>query len=120
MKYKEEIEKYRVQHRPYESPSGMLYGLFEAPFKSSTLRFMSSGMSEWEHVSVSLANRCPNWQEMCFVKALFWDDDETVIQFHPPKSEYVNNHNYCLHLWKPPYEVKLPPTIFVGIKGMEL
>lgn len=71
----------------------------------------------WEHVSVSLfknlfsgnrklrrmatVKRCPTWEEMSYVKDLFWKDDEEVVQFHPPKSEYVNLHNYCLHLWKP-------------------
>lgn len=71
----------------------------------------------WEHVSVSLPNRCPNWPEMCFVKELFWDDEECVIQFHPPKSEYVNNHPYCLHMWRdlvsPP---RMPSSHFVGVK----
>ena len=34
-------------------------------------------------------------------KALFWDEDDCVIQYHPPRSEYVNNHQNCLHLWRP-------------------
>lgn len=72
----------------------------------------------WEHVSVSTESRPPNWPEMCFVKDLFWADDECVIQFHPPRSEYVNNHPHCLHLWKPPYEVVLPPSILVGMKNL--
>jgi hypothetical protein len=64
----------------------------------------------WEHVSVSLENRTPNWKEMCFVKEMFWDDEDTVIQFHPPKSRYVNTHPYCLHLWRPIKEtIPLPP-----------
>jgi len=71
----------------------------------------------WEHVSVSTRRRCPNWQEMCFVKDLFWDEEECVIQFHPPKSQYVNNHNFCLHLWRPVDDhVRLPPSILVGVK----
>ena len=58
---------------------------------------------------------------MCFVKNLFWGEDETVVQFHPPKSEYVNNHPYCLHLWRNTRTgYKLPPSILVGIKGLEL
>jgi hypothetical protein len=69
----------------------------------------------WEHVSVSLSNRCPNWPEMCFVKDLFWEDEEIVFQLHPSKSEWINNYPYCLHLWRnvgidPP----TPPGIFVG------
>ena len=35
----------------------------------------------WDHVSVSVAGRCPTWLEMCFVKSLFWDDEDTVIQY---------------------------------------
>lgn len=55
---------------------------------------------EWEHVSVSLSNRCPTWGEMCFVKSIFWDKDDLVVQYHPPESEYINTHSYCLHLWR--------------------
>ena len=75
----------------------------------------------WEHVSVSLSNRCPNWPEMCFVKSLFWRGDEAVVQFHPPESDYVNNHPYCLHMWRDTlHEQRLPPSILVGIAGLEL
>ena len=71
----------------------------------------------WEHVSVSTRRRVPNWQEMCFVKDLFWTSDECVIQFHPPRSEYVNNHPNCLHLWRPKdNHVRLPSSILVGDK----
>jgi hypothetical protein len=69
----------------------------------------------WEHVSVSARNRCPNWPEMCFVKELFWEDEECVFQLHPPKSQYVNNHPFCLHLWKDIREpLRLPSAHFVG------
>jgi len=68
----------------------------------------------WEHVSVSYPMRCPTWEEMCFIKNIFWDEKETVIQFHPKKTNYVNTHKYCLHLWKPlKEEIQLPPTMCV-------
>lgn len=71
----------------------------------------------WEHVSVSLRNRCPNWPEMCFVKDLFWKPEEAVIQLHPPKSDYVNIHEYCLHMWRPlEASIPLPPSFMVGPK----
>lgn len=54
----------------------------------------------WEHVSVSLSDRCPTWAEMCRVKELFWGPEDCVVQFHPAKSEYVNVHPNCLHLWR--------------------
>lgn len=62
---------------------------------------IADGESDWEHVSVSTKSRCPTWQEMCFIKSLFWSDEDCVLQYHPPKSEYVNVHSYCLHLWRP-------------------
>lgn len=68
----------------------------------------------WEHVSVSMKSRNPNWQEMCFVKDLCWREDELVLQFHPPKDKYVNNHPHCLHLWRPQDgHVRLPPRLLV-------
>lgn len=72
----------------------------------------------WEHVSVSTRRRTPNWQEMCFAKDLFWSDEECVIQFHPPRSEYVNNHPHCLHLWRHVDGHKMPPSILVGYKDL--
>lgn len=68
----------------------------------------------FEHVSVSLQHRCPTWAEMDFVKRLFWDDDELVLQLHVPKSKHINRHNFCLHMWKPlGVEIPLPPDICV-------
>ena len=78
----------------------------------------------WEHVSVTIykkknlepVKRCPFWHEMNAVKDVFWTFDETVMQLHPPKAEYVNNHPYCLHLWKPVgVEIQRPNPILVGL-----
>lgn len=53
---------------------------------------------------------------MCFIKDLFFGPNECVMQLHPPKSEYINNHPYCLHLWRPQnIEIPRPPQIMVGI-----
>jgi hypothetical protein len=89
------------------------------------LRILSSGTGPdaegWEHVSVSTERRIPNWIEMCFVKNLFWREDECAVQYHPAKSEYVNHHPNCLHIWKPINAVMpTPPSIFVGPKEGEV
>lgn len=71
----------------------------------------------WEHVSVSTAARCPTWEEMCLIKSLFWDPEDLVLQLHPPESDYVNQHPYCLHLWRPiGLELPRPPALAVGIR----
>ena len=58
--------------------------------------------SGWEHVSVHVMEygrqRIPTWKEMCAVKDIFWNDDEWVVQYHPAKDQYVNDHACVLHL----------------------
>jgi hypothetical protein len=72
-------------------------------------------LAGWEHVSVSVAGKHPpNWQEMSWVKDHFWRDDETVVQLHPARSQYVNIHPNCLHLWRQiGREHPLPPQVLV-------
>ena len=90
-------------------------GSFVVPYLTEILRVIVSDGEGWEHVSVSLRHRCPTWGEMCYIKDLFWEAEECVIQYHPPKSEYVNCHPFCLHLWRPTAgEILLPPKCFVG------
>lgn len=73
----------------------------------------------WEHVSVHAIDRrdrsrTPNWREMCAVKRAFWDDEDAVMQLHPRRSSYVNNHQHTLHLWRPTEaEIPTPPTVMV-------
>ena len=82
------------------------------------LKVIASDGEGWEHVSVSLPTRCPTWAEMCFIKGLFWDAEDCVVQFHPPEVEYVNNHSFCLHLWRPTgSQIDMPPGWMVGIKA---
>jgi hypothetical protein len=103
----------------YNSRRGEPNGAFriEGPL-GVPLRIISSGVDFeflWEHVSVSTDMRCPVWEEMCFVKDLFWPEDEAVMQIHPPSHDYVNHHPYCLHLWRPMrVKIPLPPSILVG------
>ena len=103
----------------YGSPAGEDYGRFEI-MTNNRVRLcvlLSPGSEEipWEHVSVSTTTRCPTWEEMAWVKSLFFEDEETVIQYHPPRSQYVNLHPYCLHLWRPTFtELPVPPMIAVG------
>jgi len=125
VKLSQELERGRVLNGPYGTHHGDKWGLFliDGPC-GRKLRIISSGDdgdlgNRWEHVSVSLENRCPNWPEMCFVKSLFWDDEDTVMQLHPPKSRWINNHQFCLHLWRSlDQEIPLPPDIAVGHKDL--
>ena len=73
----------------------------------------------WCHVSVAPYKRniIPDWHSMCMIKDIFWNEDEAVIQVHPPKNQYVNNLENCLHLWECYYKpMVLPPSCMVGIR----
>ena len=92
-------------------------GYFRFERDGITYNCIASDGAGWEHVSVSLnKKRCPTWDEMCTVKMMFWDDPEDiVVQYHPPKRLYVNNHPYCLHLWRfIDFDMPVPPRNLVG------
>lgn len=114
------IEKYRRPHPlGFEHEAGDPHGWFEIPGpEHKILRTMSSPEGDdWRHVSVSVFDRCPTWGEMCFIRGLFFAPESVVVQFHPQKSEYVNNARYCLHLWEwMPGKFPTPPSILIGIK----
>jgi len=93
-------------------------GAFKMRLNGNNFVILASNGGGWEHVSVSTSSRCPKWEEMCYFKDLFFSDDEVVVQYHPAKSEYVNNMQFCLHLWKPlEAEMPTPSSIMVGFKN---
>lgn len=74
----------------------------------------------WEHLCVSgNNNKVPSWDVMCATKDIFWEDEECCIEYHPRKSQYVNNHEGCLHIWKPiDVELPEPDPFLLGIQGL--
>lgn len=95
------VEKYRIERN---IPVGESY-IVNHPTTRAKLCVIASIDDGWEHVSVSLANRNPSWDEMCYIKKVFFEDEDLCLQFHPRKSQYVNHHPHCLHMWKPPEHV---------------
>lgn len=131
-----EIDRWRIPHplklanAPEVRPWG---GAFLIPFRDPTIAFgrkvdlrviasrADPGSDEptmlWDHASVSTSSRCPTWDEMEFVKRLFFERDETAMQLHVPPAEHINNHDYCLHIWRPLLiAIPRPPEIMVGIQ----
>ena len=113
-------EKYRVKAAGRLS-SDRRYGnnglfVIKRPDRKRDIRTIAGAGGGWEHVSVTIigVQRCPNWSEMCLVKRLFWDAEDTVIQYHPAKKDYINIHDYCLHLWRPiAGGFPIPPKDFI-------
>ena len=121
--FAEKIEAGRITHGLFASVRGQPFGAFlvQGPCGRELKIIASDGVNTepqlngWKNVSVSVQGKHPpNWQEMNWVKEQFWDDDETVVQFHPKRSSYVNIHPNCLHLWRrTDAEYPLPPTLLV-------
>ena len=91
-------------------------GVFMVPFASTgvALRVVASSGEGWDHVSVSVKNRTPNWYEMQHIHRLFFRDDEIAWQYHFPKSEHISIHPNCLHLWRAhDFSLPRPPVEFV-------
>jgi hypothetical protein len=117
-------EEYRIQPEGFASKAGEPFGLFfifHGPL-GRPLKIIANGASEesagWEHVSVSIVGDkrrpCPSWVEMAFVKGLFWNAEDCVVEFHVPATDHVNVHEGCLHLWRnPTAEFPRPPQILV-------
>ena len=113
MKTKEEILQANHLQVVSQGPDGGAGWIHFAGSREKAGVVWSWGMG-WEHVSVSFNRRCPTWAEMCKVKDMFWPEDETVVQYHPKKKNYVNVHEYCLHLWrKKGVDFEEPPTMLV-------
>jgi hypothetical protein len=94
-------------------------GAFCLRLRGQVLQVIISDGEGWDHVSVSCTNRCPTWAEMCWVKDIFFEPEESVMQLHPPKSEWISNHPNCLHLWRPQaQEIPSPPSYMVGFKSL--
>ena len=109
------LEKYRIKGIEKSVPFMTDYimknkgntGVFEfrQPGSGKRLFVLSSDSCGWDHISVHIPKKgkkqpLPTWDDMCFVKAVFFDEEEVVCQFHPRETEYVNVHPGTLHLWK--------------------
>lgn len=93
------VEPYRVAH-PLGGMGDATNGVALIPGPRRHLRVIFSGGDNWDHVSVSTPGQPPTWEEMCFIKDLFFESEECVVQFHPPRSVYKNQHRSCLHMWR--------------------
>jgi len=105
-------EEYPKEHPLYSSKQDGNNGVFNL---GRGMMCLASDGAGWEHVSVSFQNHTPTWDDMAGVKKIFWDEEDCVVQYHPPRSAHVNYHPFCLHLWRPiDQTIPMPPTILVG------
>ena len=117
-----ELERYRRRGKALPphwqgNDGGEFAGIFSVPFHGRDLFVIATADPEWDHVSVSKARKCPPWTEMCHIKNLFFLESETAMQLHVSASDHVNDHPFCLHLWRPTapgVTIPRPPSFLVG------
>lgn len=110
------INKFRIRH-PKGGMGDSGHGVFIVKSSSTgkRLQAVASTGEGWDHVSVSLPDRCPTWEEMAQIKKLFFWDYEYVIQYHPAKEDHINYQKFCLHLWRPQREdIPMPPKWMIA------
>ena len=80
--------------------------LFRSPISIMNKLYVlaSEDGNRYEHVSAHGVDErgnlyTPHWDEMCYIKDQFFDEEQVVVQIHPKKSQYVNAHGNVLHLW---------------------
>ena len=82
------------------------------PYKIGKINNNNKKKSSWGKQSTIP----PTWNMMSFIKDIFWDDTQYVVQYHPSKINYVNNHKGCLHLFRPVGKIlPIPPIEMIGI-----
>jgi len=109
----EQFNQMRVRH--YSGHLGdARCGAFVVPYQAHILRVIAVSDAGWDHVSVSLELRIPNWEEMEYVKRLFFRDTEYAMQLHVPSASHINCHPNVLHLWRPHKQmIPRPPSWMV-------
>ena len=120
MKKLEEIRKTPNLFIDAEAENDGMGGRYYDKQTGKFLHFIFSYQMGWEHLSVSMPTRCPSWEQMCVMKDIFWNKDECCVEYHPREEDYVNNHPYCLHIWKPTdVDIPTPPTLLIGFRNEE-
>jgi hypothetical protein len=115
----ERVNKWRWKDAPegwHSADSDGWNGIFIVPVEGEMWKVICSDKEGWKHVSISNAQKkqLPGWNVMCRIKDLFFDDESWAVQYHPAKSEYVNDHPYTLHLWEP-LEAALPKPLAIMV-----
>lgn len=95
------LERYRAAH-PVSGAVGNKQNGFLI-LKDRGLAVMFSDGMGWQHLSVRRLNsfKVPTYQQLDRLKREFWTDGCCVMQLHVPVDQHINQHEGCLHLWRP-------------------
>jgi len=79
-------------------PGGRIW--FRKLGKHNFLSVLASVDGGWLHVSIAHNARYPTWDEILSVRSWGFPEETEVVMVLARKSEYVNLHQNCFHLWE--------------------
>lgn len=83
-----------------QTPNSMTFVIPLKTEKKVALNCLAVWDCGWELVKVSCNKTFPSWEAMCYIKQVFWPDDEAVMQIHLPDSQQIIDAK-TVHLWRP-------------------
>ena len=77
-------------------------GCFLVPLEGELWHVILGDGMGFRHLSVTNAQKkiLPSWTVLTRLRDAFFDDSSWVVQYLPPKDQYVDDHPFCLHLWE--------------------
>ena len=60
---------------------------------------VTKDLRRW-HLSISTPNASPSYKEIKEARYKYVPDNVTMAQIFPSKSEFINLHPFCHHLWE--------------------
>jgi hypothetical protein len=73
-------------------------------YVSSGCRIIVSQQKAGWHLSITHPRHLPSWEDVRDARYAFIPDDVTMALLLPPRSEYVNVHEFCLQMYEIPSE----------------
>lgn len=92
--------------RPVEIPQNVAQFLEPGTncYRMGRCQILVSRQQVGWHLSISRPDRLPTWEEARDARYELIPDDATMALLLPPRSEYINVHEYCLQLYEIPSE----------------
>jgi hypothetical protein len=53
----------------------------------------------WWHISIAHPLGLPSWEQLVEVKEAFMGKEVKAMHLLPPRSQWMNVHPHCMHLW---------------------
>ena len=80
---------------------GSMYEIRRVPLSSACFSVaLERDGRWWLHLSVANHDgKLPSWESLLYARDVVAGPEATAYQVLPPCSQYLNLHEYCLHLW---------------------